>query len=504
VKTRLLLAVALLAISVQPDTTWGAKPDYLAQVHAYVDAMIEHGRDTFGETKSPLLLISIDPQTMTIPDVGSPRGLIVARLPNSFRHCANPHLDQNLYQIMYALSEITGDREYAREADKTLGHFLNHCQEPRWGFFCWGEHFAWDIQTDASLKSDRDLPHEFQRPWILWERSFQLAPDNCKRFADCLWDHQIRHLPDGTISFSRHAMVNSKQTPSRTGSEYPRHGGFYIATWAEAYRQTGDRRMLDAIRALVKFFESRRHPDSGAIPAERHARSKGELMWPQSNLSLAVDLWDAAAKIPTDLAQQMRSSARQIDENFLRIPHEPGPNGRGFVKAAVTSTLEPGDVRAIEEGHDHGGRWHPWSRAWETGYGVPTDGRIAMLCYLRYRQVPATAGLKELVIRSADRYLVSNPPSMDNLVAGALGDVIANLIAAHRLTKDEKYVRRAEHFADVAGEVFLSDGPLPKTTGKAADYCAASRCDTLMMQLLDLHLIRNRPETHVKLVYTDR
>ena len=67
-------------------------------------------------------------------------------------------------------------------------------------------------------------------------------------------------------------------------------------------------------------------------------------MWPQSNLSLAVGLWDAAARVPADLAQQMRSSARRIDKNFLRIPHEPGADGRGFVKAAITSTLEPGDV----------------------------------------------------------------------------------------------------------------------------------------------------------------
>jgi hypothetical protein len=127
-----------------------------------------------------------------------------------------------------------------------------------------------------------------------------------------------------------------------------------------------------------------------------------------------------------------------------------------------------------------------------------------MLCYLRYRQVPDTTGLKELVVRGADRYLASNPPSTDSLVAGALGDVIANLIAAYRLTKDEKYVGRAEHFADIAVEVFLGDGPLPKTTGEAADYCAASRCDTLMMQLLGLHLIRNRPEADVTLIYTDR
>ncbi len=487
-------------------SAFGAEPVYLGKVRAYVDAMLEHGRDRVGQVESPLLLVSIDPKTMARPKIRRPRGLVVARLPEAFRDCANPHLEMNLYQIMYALSEITGDAEYASRADEILKYFLTHCQEPRWGFFCWGEHFAWDIATDAPLKSDRDIPHEFQRPWILWERSFRLAPENCKRFADCLWDHQIRHLPDGTISYSRHAMANARenQTPSRTGSEYPRHGGFYIATWAEAYRQTGDRRMLEAIEALVDFFETRRHPKSGAIPAERHSRSNGELLWPQSNLSLAVDLWEAADKVPDVLAAKMRRSARKIDAVYLRVPHDPGPDRPGFVKAAVTSTLKAGDVRAEPGKNDHDGRWRPWSRAWETGYGVPTDGRIAMLCYLRYRQVPDTKGLSDLVVRSADRFLTSNPPNTDELVAGALADVIANLIAAYRLTDDEKYLNRAEYFADLAVEVFLTSGPLPQTTGKATDYCAASRCDTLMMQLFDLHVIRNRPKSNVKLVYTDR
>ena len=127
-----------------------------------------------------------------------------------------------------------------------------------------------------------------------------------------------------------------------------------------------------------------------------------------------------------------------------------------------------------------------------------------MIFYLRYQQVPQTTGLKDLVVRSVERYLVSDTPNTDNLVAGAMGDVIANLIAAYRLTEEGKYLARAEHFADTAIQVFLAEGPLPRTTGKAADYCAASRCDTLMMQLLDLSLICNMPEAETPLIYTDR
>src|SRR5438552_14652469 len=92
-----------------------------------------------------------------------------------------------------------------------------------------------------------------------------MAPEPCLRFAQALWRHQVDHK-GGPISFSRHAMIASTGGPSRRGKDFPRHGGFYIATWAAAYRHKADPEMLEAIEAMVASFESRRDPKSGAIP----------------------------------------------------------------------------------------------------------------------------------------------------------------------------------------------------------------------------------------------
>jgi hypothetical protein len=77
----MLCAAAFLVIAARTGPTWAAEKDYLGRVRAYVDTMIEHGRDTVGKTESPLFLISIDPETMTLPNIRRPRGLAVARLP---------------------------------------------------------------------------------------------------------------------------------------------------------------------------------------------------------------------------------------------------------------------------------------------------------------------------------------------------------------------------------------------------------------------------------------
>jgi hypothetical protein len=57
-----------------------------------------------------------------------------------------------------------------------IGYFLKHCQEPKYGFFCWGEHLGWDVLTNKLGGFQLDNPggsmiHEFYRPWIFWDKS---------------------------------------------------------------------------------------------------------------------------------------------------------------------------------------------------------------------------------------------------------------------------------------------------------------------------------------------
>ena len=478
-------------------------PTLIQVVRAYADALIERGRDRYGPRHSPLFATTLDRKRLAMftgEQLGAVRNIARAdwgiRPHDRMVTGANPMQDQNLYQLLYALSRATGEERYAAEADRALKWFFEHCQSPATGLMAWGEHIGWDFLTEAVIDKPAGTTHEFYRPWVLWDRCFRFAPEACGRFARGVWEHQIGDRETG--NFSRHARYDA-HGPG-VDSEYPRHGGFYIATWAAAYEKTRDPVFLEAIETLVDYFDGRRSPRSGALPAES-TRSKGEMMWPPSNLSLAVDLGEAARKIPEPLAAKMRRSASRTDEVFLKLPHELGPEGRGFLKIANTHTL---DARQWANQQTH-------TRMWATGYGDATVATMANLCMLRSRQVrtdsrPVRASsYRALVLAAARRYMTSDVDLAFPVYPGTLGDVICLLLGAHELAGEKEFLDRAEYFAGRALELFFAEGsPLPKASSKHDHYEAVTRADTLMLELLRLWTARERPGLELQLVCCDR
>ena len=471
--------------------------DYLKIVRAYADAMLERGRDTYGKVRSPLFAATLDRKTLELPTgsaleqiKGLRREAWGIRPHDRMLTGANPMHDQNLYQVLYALTAVTGDGRYAAEADKALKWFLEHCQSEATGLLAWGEHIGWCFNAEAIIDKPAGTTHEYFRPWVLWERCYALAPKPSARFARGVWDHQIGDQKTG--NFSRHARYD-KHGPG-TNSEYPRHGGFYIGTWARAYKQTKDPVFLKAIETLLGYFDGRRSPKSDGIPAESASRSKGEMLWPQSNLSLAVDLWDGAELVPDPLRSKMRRSASRTDKVFLKLEHDVKPGGKGFVKIASTHTLD------IRKWGDRGA----YTRMWATGYGDATEAVVADLCMLRYGQVKLD-GYKKLILGAAARYLDSEPDIEFPVYPGTLGDVIYLMLAARQISGQDVYLDRADHFARRAVGLFLDAGsPLPKASSKHGHYEAITRADTLMMAVLELWAARNRPELKLGFVYPER
>lgn len=472
-----------------------AAPDYLQIVRAYADTMIQHGRDEYGSIQSPLFASTLDRKTLKVPEKfpGNIEGI-----RNSDRALgANPMHDENLYQVLYALSEITGDVRYAAEADKALRWFFEHSQSPVTGLVTWGEHLSWDFRTEG-LPTGTDINeaiHEFYRPWVLWEQTFRLAPESAHKFAVGVWRHQI-HNPE-TCEFSRHARYG-RHGPSR-GHEFPRHGGFYIATWAAAYQQTKDPELLTAIDRLVAFFESRRNPKSRAIPAEGFSL---ELLWPQSNLSYAIDLWDSAKLVPAPLDKKLRDSAAKCDAVYLQMKQDLSPGGKGFIKSAYTTNLQPGDIREVLLGRTQE-RWYPYSHTWASGYGMYTDAQLAMLCLLRYQQIHSD-GYRTLFLDATRRYLTSEPDTSIALFPGAVAEAISALVAAYRLTGEKPYLERADLFGRKALRLFFDGSSLPRASTRHDHYESITRGDTLVMALLDLWAATTKPDLKLKLVWSER
>ena len=474
-----------LLVFVCQDVAAEKRPDYLRIVKSYADALIENGRDTYGTEYSPLFASTLDRSTLSLMSTKPSR---IQGIRNGDRSLAgaNPMHDQDLYQILYALTKLTGRKRYAKEADKALKWFFQHCQSPATGLLTWGEHISWDFNAEA-VGGRKDAPHEFFVPWVLWGRSFKLAPQHCVKFARGLWDHQI-HEHSG--DFSRHAGWAQHGTGVNNG--YPRHGGFYIATWAKAYEQTKDPVFLKATETLVDHFEKTSSKQSGAIPCCT-TPSRIDIMWPESNLSLAVDLWDAAEKVPEQLAEKIRQRAFKTDRVYLSLAHDFSPSGKGFVAGANVHTLQ-----RLTEG--------PWTDTaiWATGYGKATDAQIAMLCYLRYQQVK-TDGYKKLILDAASRYLYTEPDVGITLYPGSMAEAIFLMLAAHKLTGQDYYLKRADYFGQQSVEIFLDNSlPLPKASSEHTHYETITGGDDLMMALLELWVAKNQPKKKPRLIYDHR
>ena len=484
-----------------PDCRGGLDPDtdYLEVVQAYADAMIEEGRDRYGDQHSPLFAVTLDRQTTRLPE--GLRRRAIGRLgfeewgvrpQDRIMEGGNPMRHQNLYQTLYALTAATGDARYAEKADEGLAWFFRSCQSEGTHLLAWGDHAGWDFYDNVPAGTDI---HEFSRPWVLWERVFELTPEPAIRFARGLWDHQIGDQKTG--AFSRHARL-SRHGPG-TGWDFPRHAGFYIDIWTEAYRRTHDETFLRAIQTLVDFYARHASKKTGAIPAEvDNPRSNNVMLWPQSNLSLAIDLWRSTegGDLPEQLTHPMRQMALGIDEVYKRLPHKVHEGG-GLVQRSHIDTLE---AISVIPGYSD-----PYTDRWGGAYGHRATVKVANKLVLRYQQTN-DEGLRRLILDAAAQYLDSEPDADAVIYPGTLADTVFLMLAVHEMTGERRFLDRADHFGTLAVQMFFDEGsPLPRATSQHDHYEAnINRPDTLVMALLKLWEALEEPETVLPLVWNDR
>jgi len=458
--------------------------DYLPVVRAYADCLLKYGRDDYGSVHSPLIAEALDRRTLRLLEGDALKQVQAIRRDqwglrpgDRMLTGANPQHCENLYQVLYALTAATGEPKYAREADESLRWFFGHCQSPQTGLLCWGEHAGWDFRTEAQAQYSQGNTHEFFRPWVLWDRCWELAPQPCQKFALGLWEHQIADHATG--DYSRHAAID-RHGPGR-GAPYPRHGGFYILTWAKAYEKTQDPVFLQAIDVVIRGLGNDRR--SGGMVVSRN-RSSGKRV--AYDLSVTISVWEAAALVPEDLADKMREFAKANDAAY----------------AAAHPETEAG--AESPEKKDEGVQTRP--NLWSSGYGG-AGGEVAgraNQCLMRYAQVKL-APYKETAIGAADRYLNDDVNLSFPVYPGTVGKVILLMLGAHELTGEARYLQRADALAQQALTLFMDDScPLPRATHQHDHYEAITEADTLMMALLRLWAVQQTPPVALPLTYTDR
>ena len=423
-------------------------PSLIDVVQGYVDTMLSHGHDRYGPHQSLLFLSALDRRNLRpltvrpAPPAGIRRGDRVG-LPWDKLTGANPQLDQNLMRSLYALSDITGRLGYRGMADAQLVWFFNNTQSPETGLLPWGEHLAWDVFLDRAISSGTELTHEFARPWVLWDETFRLAPKAARAFALGLWNHQIADKKSG--AFDRHAPYD-RHGP-RDGRDFPRHAGFYIQTWAYAYKHTGENEFLRAIRTLLGRFErKRRAPDGDEIatigPLDTHA---------------------AAQLVPEPLAGRLLRFAETEDRLILRNLREQFTNAEG--------------------------RWE-FVPTWQNGYASGVGASWAMFALERFVQTDKPV-FREIILAVADSYIDALPDEDVDVWPLAFAQVISAQVAAYRLNKSPVYLEQAVRFARQAVRLYWQDSPLPRASLKTDHYESITGADSLALALLETYTAVN-------------
>ena len=101
-------------------------------------------------------------------------------------------------------------------ADRSLRFCFERWQSPDTGLFYWGAHAGWDFQTESRIDKPAGNVHEFYRPYVLWDRSWQLAPEPCRRFALGLWEHQIgNHRTGDTLMMALLRLWQVRERPGQ-------------------------------------------------------------------------------------------------------------------------------------------------------------------------------------------------------------------------------------------------------------------------------------------------
>lgn len=453
---------------------------YLDMVRRTADALLEHGRDSYGQQHSAMILSVLDAKTAR-PLAALPRAPAGVRQGDrTGPGGSNANLQQDLYRALQHLSRLTGDERYARAVRDALVDFLRITQHPDTGLLAWGEHLSWDCVNDALYDPYGTTIHEPKRKFIFFDLCYAAEPERTLGYARGLWEHQI--FDQQTGDFSRHARYD-RHRPGK-GYDFAKEGSYFIDTWSRAYEKTGAKRYERAVAVLANRY-AERTSELGLLDQDTSGdQERVNLCVTLWLVSLAMECHDAAARMDGPTVELLHELAARYDKGFLGLDHAPDDRQRGFVCYAYTDSGRP---RPHERKQSAG-----YSQHWAMGYGINTTSMFGLLSYTRQTQLGgsnAGGAYRRLVVRAADLYRsVAPDAAADDIWAGEYGMAIMLELAALRLTGEPAYLEAARRLADQAIDALWKEGDvLPRASTRTGYYDVISYPDTLLLALLALH-----------------
>lgn len=442
------------------------------------------------------LFRAADPYHGLIPSIlDRATGRIPASLPpgipgqrNADRSYPGSNLihDQAALFTAYGLAAALDRPDLAAGADRYLQRFVTHCTHTETGLFPWGEHSFWHLTEDRVGDGYDDIgrkgwgfnpvhDHLRQAPDWLWARIHAIDPQAVSRFGDGLKGHWNRpHRGE----YIRHAYISRHAPYSPNGvrsCDFPRHGGFYIYDWAQAWQRAGRADLRSEITAMLDYWWLKRDQrnllliESRSPETERFHGTNA----PAQTLSLAVSLLQSAALLDAldpALCATMRARAAAYIDGFFAAPHD--PDAGVFVILSGRAENEVRETMPI----------------WGSVYGGWPATYVALTALCGYR---GSADPRLLAWASAVGRCVCDQPLPTAVAAPAMdvGLALGLLADLHSITGDPHWLDAGLALASPAMDQ-LCDGPaIPRGGITATCYDAQMGPSFLLHGLARLALL---------------
>jgi pectate lyase len=175
----------------------GEEDRYLKAACDFADSVLEHGTDTFGDTRTPLFVDGLHAQTL------KPAAW---RWQNQMWVLSNFASQQPLLRTLDGLTALTSKQKYRRAAEDAARYALKHLTTPN-GLLYWGGHFAWDLQQDRPVGQYADI-HELKNHQPYFRLMWRVCPEETARLMEMIWAGHI--LDWSRLDHNRHASVTKR------------------------------------------------------------------------------------------------------------------------------------------------------------------------------------------------------------------------------------------------------------------------------------------------------
>jgi len=238
------------------------KRSYVDYARECIGLLMSHGTDTYGRIHAPILVSILDVRTRTCPENPLPfdEAFRVIRRGRRAPAGGNLYPDQPTLRAMYALSQITGDRQYAAFADNYLNYTMRNLVDEK-GLFWWGWHRHYDAYLDV-MTGHNGNPHEIHIQQAIWPELWRVNKEAVTREIEAIWQWHVINKTTGECN--RHG-------DGQRGCDFAMTGGEILGAFAFLYSVTHDRQWLDRARLVADYYWRSRNPTTNLIPNRPNA-----------------------------------------------------------------------------------------------------------------------------------------------------------------------------------------------------------------------------------------